>query len=172
MNSEQKLTKKKQLSSDCLIAIRIRGTVGLHPKIEHTLQLLRLIKIYNAIILENKPELIGMLRTVKDFITWGEINQESLDAIIMKRGRAQGNKKISDEFIQKKLGFKSIGELSNALLGKKISLNNLWDSGIKPVFRLHPPKGGFKKSTKRSFKSHGELGYRGEDVNKLLRRMI
>lgn len=169
MNPKKKETKS---NDQYFVAIRIRGTVGLNPRIEHTLQLLRLPKRYNATLLEKSSEVIGMLRKVKDFITWGEINSEALDKMIKKRGRMEGNKKISDDFLKEKLGFKSTQELSNSLLDKKITLNKLWESGLKSVFRLHPPKGGFKKSVKRPYKSMGELGYRGEEINKLLKKMV
>jgi len=47
----------------------------------------------------------------------------------------------------------------------------LWRSGVKPVFRLHPPKGGFKGTIRRPYKSGGELGYRGAAINDLILRM-
>jgi large subunit ribosomal protein L30 len=40
------------------------------------------------------------------------------------------------------------------------------------VFRLHPPSKGFKGKIKRGYGSGGELGYRGEKINELLRRML
>ncbi|RLI23172.1 50S ribosomal protein L30, partial [Candidatus Bathyarchaeota archaeon] len=43
---------------------------------------------------------------------------------------------------------------------------------IKPVFRLHPPRKGFKGKIKKSFKAGGASGYRGEAINELLERMI
>ncbi|MCW3975009.1 MAG: 50S ribosomal protein L30 [Candidatus Bathyarchaeota archaeon] len=169
MNPKKRETKS---NDQYFVAIRIRGTVGRNPRIEHTLQLLRLPKRYNATLLEKSSEVMGMLRKVKDFITWGEINSGTLDAMIKKRGRMEGNKKISNDFLKEKLGFKSTQELSDSLLNKKITLKKLWESGLKSVFRLHPPKGGFKKSVKRPFKSMGELGYRGEAINKLLEKMV
>ena len=42
--------------------------------------------------------------------------------------------------------------------------------GLKPVFRLHPPRKGYE-GIKRSFKEGGALGYRGEKINHLIRRM-
>ena len=42
---------------------------------------------------------------------------------------------------------------------------------IKPVFRLHPPKGGFEKKIKKPYPD-GELGYRGEEINQLIDKMI
>ena len=43
---------------------------------------------------------------------------------------------------------------------------------LSPVFRLHPPRGGFKGSTKKPYSDGGELGYRGPAINELIRRMI
>jgi len=40
------------------------------------------------------------------------------------------------------------------------------------VFRLRPPKKGFKGKVKRSFAAGGEAGYRGEEINELLKRMV
>ena len=42
--------------------------------------------------------------------------------------------------------------------------------GLKPLFRLHPPRKGYE-GIKRSFKEGGALGYRAEKINALLRRM-
>ena len=42
---------------------------------------------------------------------------------------------------------------------------------VKPLFRLHPPKGGWK-STKKPFVRGGALGYRGKAINDLVRRMV
>jgi large subunit ribosomal protein L30 len=39
------------------------------------------------------------------------------------------------------------------------------------VFRLHPPRGGFKKSIKKPMPK-GELGYRGDKINALVLRML
>ena len=43
---------------------------------------------------------------------------------------------------------------------------------IKPVFRLHPPKGGFKGKIKRPWKDKGELGYRKQAIEDLIKRMV
>ncbi len=44
---------------------------------------------------------------------------------------------------------------------------------LKPFFRLSPPKGGFeRKGTKTTFALGGALGYRGDKINDLIRRML
>ncbi|MBS3109357.1 uL30 family ribosomal protein [Candidatus Woesearchaeota archaeon] len=43
---------------------------------------------------------------------------------------------------------------------------------IKKFFRLHPPKGGFRaRGIKAPYGQKGDLGYRGEKINDLLKRM-
>ena len=43
--------------------------------------------------------------------------------------------------------------------------------GLKPFFRLHPPRGGLR-SVKKPFTLGGDLGYRGPAINDLIRRML
>ena len=42
---------------------------------------------------------------------------------------------------------------------------------IKPVFRLHPPKKGFKGKVKRSYAAGGVTGHRGAAISELIKRM-
>ena len=45
--------------------------------------------------------------------------------------------------------------------------------GVKPVFRLTPPKKGFgRQGIKKPYSIGGALGYRASDINDLLNRMI
>jgi large subunit ribosomal protein L30 len=37
---------------------------------------------------------------------------------------------------------------------------------------LHPPTKGFKGKIKKSYSAGGELGYRGEKINELIKRMV
>ena len=59
-----------------IAAVRIRGDVNLTADVRTTLVSLRLRKKHTCILLEPKPELVGMLKRVKDFITWGEVSDE------------------------------------------------------------------------------------------------
>ncbi len=153
--------------------IRIRGTADIHPDVEYTLKLLRLHKKYHAVLYPAETQgLKGMLQKVKDWVTWGEINRDTLIELLKRRGRIPGNKRLTDEYVKEELGLEGgIEELADKLLSGELRLHRLEDK-IKPVFRLHPPKKGFKKSIKRPYGDMGELGYRGQTINELLRRMI
>ncbi|MDI9623918.1 MAG: 50S ribosomal protein L30 [Methanothermobacter sp.] len=147
--------------------IRVRGSVGVKKDIKDTLAMLRLHRINHAVIVEETPDYKGMLQKAKDYITWGEINKETLASMIQKRGRLPGNKKITKEHIKDK-GYSTFKELAEAILKGKTKLEDL---DIKPVFRLQPPRKGYE-SVKKSFKEGGSLGYRGDKINELIQRMI
>lgn len=68
--------------------IRIKGEVGLRREIKETLDRLRLKKKYSCIVLEkpSKSEL-GMLKKVKDFVAYGNIDKETFDELVKKRGK-------------------------------------------------------------------------------------
>ncbi len=88
------------------------------------------------------------LQKCKDYVTWAPIDKETLLQLVSKRGN---------------VAEKEVENMVTAFL-----------KGGQPikVFRLHPPVGGFKKSTKLGFPK-GELGKRdAESMKKLLTRML
>jgi len=122
-----------------------------------------------AVLIDNRPSFLGMLKTAQNFVTWGEVSKETIAELLRERGRIVGNKKLTDEYAQK-LGFKSLDELAEAIFNCKVEYWKLPD--VQPYFRLHPPAKGFRGKVKKGFGMGGELGYRGEKINDLLKRMI
>ncbi len=61
-----------------IAAIRIKGTVNIPGGTSRTLELLRLKKKNNCIIMEDTPQNRGMITSLKDFITYGEIKEETI----------------------------------------------------------------------------------------------
>ncbi|MHA1144702.1 MAG: 50S ribosomal protein L30 [Candidatus Helarchaeota archaeon] len=153
-----------------LAIIRIRGNVGVRRSIRDTLQMFRLFRVNHAVIIDNRKSYMGMLKKTKDYITWGKINRESLIELLRKRGKLIGNVDLTDEYVQKFTRFKSIEEFADALMNFEVELKDL--PHLKPVFRLRPPKNGFKKKKKRPYHDKGELGNRDEEINELLMRMV
>ncbi len=141
-----------------LAVVRLRGTVKARNKEEDTLKLLRLHHKMHCVLLNETKDLLGMIQKVKDYITWGKISDENLEKLIAKRGRKSGNLRLSADEAKK--------IISEIKANKKIS-----EFGVKPVFRLSPPSGGFKFSIKHPF-PRGELGNRKEKINELLEKMI
>lgn len=152
-----------------LAVIRIRGHPDRSPDERKTLELLRLYKTYHCTLVPDTPSYRGMVKTVEYVTTYGEIDRGTLIELLKRRGRLVGGGPIAEDRL-KDLGFNSIEELADGLLEGRVKLEEL--PCIKPVFRLHPPKGGFKGSVKKHVSEGGELGYRGFAINELLRRMI
>jgi len=150
-------------------AIRLRGKINVKPKIKETLKLLNLTRTNHCVLIKEKKENKGMLQKTKDFITWGEIDQEHAADLIKKRGRLKGGKNITDKYIKSSTSYENIDDISKDIVKDKIKYRNIPD--VKPIFRLNPPEKGLK-SIKGSFKNKGSLGYRGKEINALLDRMI
>ncbi len=148
--------------------IRVRGEVGVKRGIADTMDMLRLNRINHAVLIDENPSNNGMLLKAKDYITWGEIDQESLTKMIMARGRIVGGEKVTDEYIKENTDYSSIEEFSKAILEGEVKLG---DANIKPVFRLHPPRKGYE-NTKTAFREGGSLGYREENIKDLIKKMI
>lgn len=92
-----------------------------------------------CVVVPKTPSMLGMIVKVKDYVTYGEIDKETL-ALLKKR----------EETAMKD--------------GKETP---------KKFFRLSPPKKGFgRNGIKRSFNIGGALGYRGAEINNLIKRML
>ncbi len=152
-----------------LALIRLRSGIRAKGEVRDTLAMLRLHRINHLVLVDDTPSYRGMVQKVKDYITWGEIDKETLAELIRKRGRLIGNKPITDEYVKEKLGM-TIDEFAEKVVNGEMKITDL--PNIKPVFRLHPPRGGLKGTKKRTFKEGGALGYRGEKINELIERML
>jgi len=135
--------------------IRIRGRVGLKKEINETLDRLRLKKKYTCVVLKGKKEELGMIKKVRDFVAFGEINDKAFEELIEKRRQLIDKKK-------NKIDSKNIVEN----LKKEKDYKEL---NLKPFFRLHPPRKGIK--SKLHFPK-GVLGDNKEKINDLLERML
>ncbi|MBL7147399.1 MAG: 50S ribosomal protein L30 [Nanoarchaeota archaeon] len=150
--------------------IRIRGKIGLKKNIKDTLNMLRLYNKNYCIVIDNKPQNIGMIKKVKDYITWGEIEENTLNLLLKERGKLPGNKKLKDEYLKEKLKT-DIVSFAKEVFESKRSLKDI--PGLKQFFRLKPPVGGFeRKGIKTPFSLGGALGYRKEKINDLIKKMI
>jgi large subunit ribosomal protein L30 len=85
--SEKTKPKKTETKSESnkIAVIRVRGGVRINRKAKETLMMLRLLKKNWCIVLDKTPENMGMIKVVKDYITYGEINKETFDKL-MKKG--------------------------------------------------------------------------------------
>lgn len=136
-----------------LAIVRIRGVTGLIHGIELTLKNLRLYRKNYCVIVPGTKNYIGMIKKINDYAAWGEIDDDTYNMLIEKRKEEykgeENEEKGSNKFI--------------IVDGTK----------IKKVFRLNSPRKGYgRKGVKTSFKDGGALGYRGDKINDLIKRMI
>lgn len=150
-------------------AVRVRGTVNIKPDIKKTLQLLNLTKVNHCVLLEEKPSIKGMLQVAKDYITWGEVEKDILNKLIISRGKLEGDKELTENHVKSATSYNSLEKLSQAIIDNKFKFKDI--PNVKPIFRLDPPKKGYE-GVKKSYSKKGALGYRGKDINKLIERMI
>jgi large subunit ribosomal protein L30 len=136
--------------------IRISGMVEIPREVQETLFRMRLRKKFCLVLLSEKPENIGMLKVVRNFVAFGGINRETLVELIKKRGKSTKKEKIDAD--------KIASELLEGKTEKKLE-----DLGLKPFFSMHPPRGGIDS---KIHSPKGVLGDNKEKINDLIRRML
>lgn len=67
-----------------IAAVRVRGVVGKNTAVKNTLNSIRLYKKNYCVVLNETAEVKGMLEKTRDFITWGEIDDETLKLLQQK----------------------------------------------------------------------------------------
>ena len=160
------------------LVIRIRGTIGVSPKAKKIMQLFRLRQIHNACFVKLNESTIRMLRLIEPYVTYGYPSRSTIEKLILKRGFGKLNKQripIADNSVIEEgvgsVGIKCCADLIHEIctVGPhfKEANNFLWP------FKLTSPRGGFSNKTKLvHFLEGGEAGNRGEEINKLVKRMI
>jgi large subunit ribosomal protein L30 len=168
VESKKKLEKKKE-APKLFAIIRIRGEVGVTEKIATTMELLRLHKKHRCVIITANDNYMGMISKVKDYCTFGEIDEATVKELLEKRGRIAGDNVLTSDFLRnQKLTFETFAK---KLVNGEIAVKNV--DGFKQFFKLSPPRGGFERGgIKKPYSMHGALGYRGAEINKLVRKMI
>eukprot|EP00551_Chaetoceros_affinis_P005586 CAMPEP_0203671730 /NCGR_PEP_ID=MMETSP0090-20130426/7421_1 /ASSEMBLY_ACC=CAM_ASM_001088 /TAXON_ID=426623 /ORGANISM="Chaetoceros affinis, Strain CCMP159" /LENGTH=239 /DNA_ID=CAMNT_0050536861 /DNA_START=55 /DNA_END=774 /DNA_ORIENTATION=+ len=160
------------------LVIRIRGIIGVSPKAKKVMQLFRLRQIHNATFVRLNEATIRMLRLIEPYVTYGYPTVSTIQKLIYKRGFGKVDKQripIADNSIfgedLQKLGICCTADLIHEIVtvgpAFKQANNFLWP------FKLSPPLGGFSKKTKLlHYLEGGEAGARGEEINKLVKKMI
>ena len=156
--------------SGIIAVLRVRGEIGIRPQIKTTLDLMKLHRKHRLILLKNTPSNKGMIDKVKDYCTFGEVDQETIIKLLSERGRLPGNNLLTEKYVKDKTKL-SLKDFSENFISWKSNLKDI--EGLKKLFKLHPPTGGFERlGIKKPFTRGGVLGYRGKEMNKLVQKMI
>lgn len=148
--------------------VQVRGVVNTRRDIKDTLKMLRLHHINHCVLVPDTPEFLGMIRKVKDFVAYGEVDAATIETILRTRGRLEGNRPLTDDYVRENSMYPGIGDFAKALASGEARLSDV--AGVKPVLRLHPPRKGYR-TIKRTFPQGGALGYYGTEINELLYKM-
>lgn len=161
------------------LVIRIRGIIGVSPKAKKVMQLFRLRQLNNATFVKLNEATIRMLRLIEPYVTYGYPSRSTVQKLVYKRGFGKLNKQripiatnaVIAEGLGESTGIECTADLINEIYtvgpNFKKANNFLWP------FKLSNPKGGFSRKTKLlHFMEGGEAGARGEEINKLVAKMI
>jgi len=153
------------------IVVRVRSNVNVERSIRETMDYLNLTKVNHAVIIPENDQYRGMLQKAKDYITWGEATEATVEKMLAERGRMSGDSPLTDDVVKEGTDFKNIQEFAKSVTSGDSTVKDV--PGLKRVFRLHPPRGpkGWG-GIKRSFVVGGALGARGDAINNLVERMI
>jgi len=146
----------KNIGNQKLVVVRVRGLIRVRHDMDITLTKLRLYKKNYCVVVPKTANYLGMVKKVGNYVTWGEIDENTYKVLIEKRAEEYRGRSSDKK-----------GKLK---YNKFINVNG---KKIKGVFRLNSPKKGYgRKGIKVSFKNSGALGYRADKINDLINRMI
>jgi len=154
-----------------LLAIRTKGTVNVRKDMRSTLDSLRLRRVHSATLLKAEASALGALQAVKDLIVWGEIEEDTLAKLLEKRARLVGDRPITVDYLKQRLKVKGFSDLAESMMSSNVKLSDL--SGLRPFFRLSPPRKGYHVVRQLSRRGKTQVaGYIGKAINDLALRMI
>ncbi|MCX6694375.1 MAG: 50S ribosomal protein L30 [Methanomicrobiales archaeon] len=148
--------------------VQVRGVVNTRREIKDTLKMLRLHHINHCVFVPGTPQYLGMIRKVKDYVAYGEVDEETVALLLTTRGKLAGDLALTDEYVRSNSTYQGITDFAKAVVVGEVKLSDL--PGLKPVLRLHPPRKGYR-TIKRTFQQGGALGYYGGEITSLLTRM-
>lgn len=151
------------------LVVRMRGTVNVPFWALTTLKNLYLNKKFSATLVPENSDYLGMLRKINQWVAWSKADSEIVKTLIEKRGKKKTPKLDTQKESGRKDEYKGIDELVDVIVNDKIKFSD--QNSIKPWFSLNPPKGGFKRKSKKQFSDGGILG-NNKDLLEIVKRMV
>ena len=149
------------------LVVRMRGTVNVPYWADTTLESLNLAKKFRATIVPESTEYSGMLNRVRQLVAWCRVDNETVKALLDKKGRKTASQVLKESDIPKE--YSNLDKLADDIANDAVVFSKL--DGIKPWFALNPPRGGFKKSVKKQTTQNGILG-ENNSLIKLVKKMM
>ena len=156
----------------CILAVRVRSSSGLKHSIEAILKNLGLTRRNQAILMTDTPAIRGTLKVVKDTLFWGEATEDILSHLLIKRTKMAKIGNLTDQEVKKRFSITNIKALAKSLTNGEITPKDLKRNGINIKYNLNSPKAGYGGKIKEPFGKNGVLGYQGDSIEKLIKKMI
>ena len=74
-----------------------------------------LTKVNHAVLVLKTPAYEGMLQKAKDYVTWGEVDADTIETLINERGRMAGDKQVTDAEVKSCSDRSTVKALSKAI---------------------------------------------------------
>lgn len=140
---------KPDLENKLIAVVRVRGRYGVRHTIAETMARMNVTRVNSMALLFGTKSNLGMIKKCNDFVTYGPVKEETV-AKIFARKEAKASKEDINALMSGKKAAKEILEL--------------------PI-RLKPPRHGYE-GIKKGYSNGGALGYRGDEINELISRMV
>jgi len=151
-----------------LLVVNLHGKINSSAPVRKALSELKVERKFSASVVTDDPATVGMLKLCKDYVAWAPTDAELLATLLKKRGMVSETTRLDGHALTT-MGFKKHEDLAEKMLKEQIRLSQV--QGVRPFFRLAPPKGGFRVSLRRQFSEKGMLG-NNPKLADLVRRMV
>ena len=155
-------------SPGLLLVVNFHGAINSSSAVRKALDELKVIRRFSATIVPDDSPTIGMLKLCKDRLAWSPIETEFLASLLKERGMVSTDRHLDADSL-KRAGFKTHAEMAKKMAENGTRLSAV--EGVRPFFRLAPPRGGFKRSLRRQYTERGLLGSNPK-LEEIVRRMV
>src|SRR3990167_952619 len=91
------------MESKKIAIVRIRGIIDINSGVENEFKRLRLFRKNGCVVIDGNRSYKGVLQKIKDYATWGEIDEETFKTLLLQRGRLPGNKPMTENYLKEKI---------------------------------------------------------------------
>jgi large subunit ribosomal protein L30 len=167
-NSQVETPGESSSRTGSLLVVNLRGLVNTRTPVRTTLEQLSIARRFNATIVPDDATHRGMLNLAKDHVAWCKLDSDTAKKLLASRSEKSSGKRFQESDIVSKT-YSSFPDLARGLETGELTMRAIGE--IRPFFRLSPPKGGFKKSTRRQYGQGGILGP-NDELPKIVEKML
>ena len=151
-----------------LLVVNIHGAINSSSGVRKAMTEMKVIRKYTASVVTDDATTVGMLKLCKGYLAWAQADLELVSLLLKKRGMVSESRSLDPASV-KALGYKDHDDMAEKMFKAGVRLSAL--RGVRPFFRLAPPRGGFRTSTRRQFGERGTLGP-NPNLPEIVRRML